>query len=111
MNSYTKFTEATRKFKRIKTFASFKNEIWCMNLAYVDKLTKDNKGILIKSLLVRQELFDRTVVAKKMKTEDSKETVKTFSKMITKKSRPKKTGKDWGTEFVGEIKKFCSAEV
>ena len=40
-SSYTKFTLATRKFKRMKAFARFKNEIWCMDLAYVDKLAKD----------------------------------------------------------------------
>ena len=55
-------------------------------------------------------MFDRTVEAKGMKTKDSKETVKTFSKMITKKNRPKKIRVDQGTEFAGEIKKFCSAE-
>ena len=33
--SYTKFALATRKFKRMKAFARFKNEIWCMELAYV----------------------------------------------------------------------------
>ena len=45
--SYTKFTLATRKFKRMKAIAWFKNEIWCMDLAYVDKLAKDNKGVSI----------------------------------------------------------------
>ena len=54
-----------------------------MNLAYVDKLAKDNNGL--KYLLVRQDLFDRTVDTKGMKTKDSKEIVKTISKMITKK--------------------------
>ena len=34
--SYTNFTPATRKFKRMKAFARFKNEILCMDLAYVD---------------------------------------------------------------------------
>ena len=34
--SYTNITLATRKFKRMKGFARFKNEIWCMDLAYVD---------------------------------------------------------------------------
>ena len=43
--SYTKLTLATRKFKRMKAFARFKNEIWCMDLAYVDKLAKDNNGV------------------------------------------------------------------
>ena len=49
-----------------------------MDLAYVDKLSKDNNGV--KYLLVRQDLFDRTVDAKGKKTKYSKETVKTFSK-------------------------------
>ena len=101
--SYTKFTLATRKFKRMKAFARFKNRIWCMDLAYVDKLAKDNNGV--KYLLVRQDLFDRTVEAKGMKTKDSKETVRAFLTMITKKNRPKKIWVDNGTEFAGEFKK------
>ena len=68
--SYTRFTQATRKFKTMRAFARFKNEIWCMDVAYVDKLAKDNNGV--KYLLVRQDLVDRTVDAKGMKTEDSK---------------------------------------
>ena len=36
--SYTRFTQATRKFKRMRGLARFKIEIWCMDLAYVDKL-------------------------------------------------------------------------
>ena len=106
--SYTRFTQATRKFKRMRAFAGFKNEIWCMDLAYVDKLSKDNNGV--KYLLVRQDLLDRTVDAKGMTTKDLKETVKTFSKMITEKNRPKKIWVDQGSEFAGEFKKFCSAE-
>ena len=79
-----------------------------MDLANVDKLAKHNIGV--KYLLVRQDLFDRTIDAKGMKTKDSKETVKTFSKTITKKKRPRKIWVDEGTEFAGEFKKFCSAE-
>ena len=67
--------------------AGFKNEIWCMYLAYVVKLSTDNKGV--KYILVRQDLFDRTVDAKGRKTKDSKETVITCSKMISKKKRLK----------------------
>ena len=72
-------------------FARYKGEIWCMDLAYVDNLAKDKNDV--KYLLVRQDLFDTILVAKGMKTIDSEETVKTFSKMITKKKRPKKI---WG---------------
>ena len=60
----------------MKAFARFKNEIWCMDSAYVDKLAKDNNGV--KYLLVLQDLFDRTVNAKGMKSKDSKETVRAF---------------------------------
>ena len=68
----------------MKSFARFKNEIWCMNLAYVDKLAKYNNGV--KYLLVRQDLFDRTVDAKGMETNDSKEMVGAFLSIITKKN-------------------------
>ena len=106
--SYTKLTLATRKFKRMRAFARFKNEIWCMDLAYVDKLVKESNGV--KYLLVRQDLFDRTVNAKGMKTKDSQEIVKAFSTMITKGNLPKKIWVDKGTEFAGAFKKFCAAE-
>ena len=72
----------------MKAFARFKNEIWFMDLAYVDKLAKNNNGV--KYILVRQNLFDRTVDAKRMKTKDSRETLRAFLTMITKKNRPKK---------------------
>ena len=68
----------------MKAFARFKNENWPMDLAYVDKLAKDN--ICVKYLLVRQDLLDRTVDAKGMKTKDCKETVRAFLTMITKKN-------------------------
>ena len=105
--SYTKFTQATRKFKRMRAFARFKGETWRMDIAYFDKLAKDKKGV--KYLLVRHDLSDRTVDEKGMKTKESKEKVKTFSKLITKKNRPKKWV-DQGTEFAGKFKNFCSAE-
>ena len=36
--SYTKLTLATQNFKRMRAFARFRNEIWRMDLAYVDEL-------------------------------------------------------------------------
>ena len=77
-------------------------------LAYVEKLAKDNQGV--KYLLVRQDLLDRTVNAKVMKTKDSKETVRAFFTMITKKNRPKKFRVDNGTKLVGDFEKICKAE-
>ena len=65
----------------MKAIRRFKNEIWCMEMANVDKLAKDNNGV--KYPLVRQNLFDRTVDAKGMKTKDSRETIRAFLFMIT----------------------------
>ena len=79
-----------------------------MDLAYLDKLAKENNGV--KYLLVRQDMFDRTVNAKGMKTKDSQGTLKAFSSMITKRTRAKKIWVDKGTEFAGAFKKFCTAE-
>ena len=106
--SNTKFTLATRKFKRMRGFARFRNEFWRMDFGYVDKLAKENNGV--DYLLVREDLFDRTVNAKGMKTKDSHETVKAFSSMITKNIRTKKIWVDKGTEFDGAFKKFCFVE-
>ena len=71
-------------------------------------MAKENNGV--KYLLVRQDLFDRTVNAKGMKTKDSQEIVKAFSSMTTKRSRPKKIWIDKGTEFAGAFKKFCTPD-
>ena len=105
---YTKFTLATRKFKRMKAFARFKNEIWCMDWACVDKLAKDKNGV--KYLLNRQDLFNRTVDAKGMKTKYSRETVGAFLSMITKKNRPKKIWVQKAAEFAGEFQFICKTE-
>ena len=92
----------------MRAFARFRNEIWCMDFAYVDKLAKKNNGV--KYLLVRKNLFDTIVNAKGLKTKDSQETVKAFLSMITKKNRPKKVWVDKGSEFARAFKKICTAE-
>ena len=71
----------------MRAFARFRIEVLYMDFAYVDKMAKENDGV--NYLLVRQDLFDRTVNAKRMKTKDSQETVKVFSSIITKRNRPK----------------------
>ena len=107
-SSHTTFTLATRKLKRLKALLRFKNEICCIDLAYIDELAKDNKGV--KHLLVHQDLIDGTVGAKGMKTKNSQETVRAFLTIITKKHWLKKNWVEKGTEFAVEIKKKCKAE-
>ena len=75
-----------------------------MNLAYVDNLAKENSGVMY--LLDLQDLFDRTVNAKGMKSKGSPETVKTFSSMITKRNRPKKIRVDRGPNLLERLKGF-----
>ena len=58
-----------RKFKRMKASARLKNEIRRMDLAYVDELAKNKEGV--KYLLVHQDLFDRTVDAKRTETKET----------------------------------------
>ena len=91
----------------MRAFAGFRNEICCLDLAYVDKLAKENNSV--KYLLLRQDLFDRTVNAKGLKTKDSQE-IKAFSSMITKRNRPKKIWVDEGTKFAGACREFWAAE-
>ena len=79
----------------------------CLDLAYVDKLAKDK--ICVKYLLVRKDLFDRTIDAKRLKTKVSKEAVRAFLTMITEKNHPKEVWVDKETEFAWEIKKLCKA--
>ena len=88
----------------MRAFARFGKEIWCMDLAYVDKLAKENNGV--KYLLVRQYLFDRTVNAEGMKTKDSQETVKAFSSMITKRIDQKRFGLTKGRSLLERLKNF-----
>ena len=106
--SYTKLTLSTPILIKMKAFARIENEIWCMDLAYADKVPKDNNGV--KYLLVRQDLFVRAVDEKGIKTKDPRETVRAFLTIITKKNRPKKIWIDKGTGFAGEFQKLCKAE-
>ena len=53
--SYTKFGPPIRCFRRLQAFSKYINEIWCMNLAFVDKLASRNNGN--KYLLVTVVFF------------------------------------------------------
>ena len=104
--TYTKFTLATRKFKRMRAFARYNNEIWCMDLAYVDKLANDNRGI--KYFLVRQDVFDKTIDVRGLKTKDSKEALRAFTQMITKRKRPQRFGLTREKNLLVNLKSFAT---
>ena len=72
----------------MKAFARLKKKIWYLYLAYVIKLAKYTNSV--NYLLFLQDLFDRTIDAKEMKTKNSTETVRAFMTMNTKKNQTKK---------------------
>ena len=103
--SYTKFGPPIRRFRRLQAFSKYINEIWCMDLTFVDKLASQNKGV--KYLLVAVDVLLRFVRVQTMKTEYAKDTLQAFKKMISHKNTPEKLWVDKGTEYGGTFKKFC----
>ena len=77
-----------------------------MDLAYVDKLAKDNRGIMY--LLVRQDVFDRTIDVRGLKTKDSKEALRPIAQMITERKRPQKIWVDKGKNLLVNLKSFAT---
>ena len=103
-NAYTKYRSYRRNFPRLKVIVNDLNEIWSLDLAYVDKLAKYNNNV--KYLLVAVDCLSRFVRVQPLKTKFSKEVTEAFRKMI-KFKLPKKVWVDKGTEFRGEFKNLC----
>ena len=76
--SYTKFGPPVRRFRRL---LKHNNEIWCMDLAFIDKLAGQNNGV--KYLLVAVDIFSRFVRVQKMKAKYAKDTLPAFSKTLS----------------------------
>ena len=89
----------------MKAFARFVKEIQCMDLAYIDKLDKDNNGV--KYSLLRQDLFDRSVDAKGMKTKNSKGLVRVSLTVIEKRIVPKKFRLTWDQNLLESLQNYA----
>ena len=57
--SLAKFGPPIRCFQKLQAFSKNINEIWCIYLAFVDKLASQNNGV--KYLLVAVDTFSRFV--------------------------------------------------
>ena len=77
-------------------------------LPYFDELAKCFIGV--KYLLVRQDMFGRTVDAKRMKTKGSTETFRAILTMITKKIEPKLFGLSREQKLLESLKQFAKLE-
>ena len=99
--AYTKYRTVRRKIPRLKVIVYDINEIWSIDLAYVDKLAKYNK--YIKYLLNAVDCMSRYLRVQPLKSKYATTTAEAFTQMI-KTEKPKKVWVDKGTEFKGSFK-------
>lgn len=105
--AHTKYKQFRKSFPRLSVIAYDINEIWSVDLAYVDKLSKYNDGI--KYLMVTVDVLSRFVRVGKLKSKDSEEASKIFQQLIANQ-KPEKVWVDKGTEFKGAFKRLCDKE-
>ena len=104
-SSHTKYGLFRKTYPRLKVIVNDINEIWSLDLAYVDELAKYNRGV--RYLLVAVDCLSRYLRVEPLKTKYAKETTEAFKKMI-KTKQPKNVWVDKGTEFKGEFEKLCT---
>ena len=104
-SSFNKDRSRRLRFPRLKVVVNDKNEIWSVDLVYVDKLAKYNGGV--KYLLVAVDRLSRCLRVEPLKTKYATETEEVFKRMI-KHKQPDKVWVDDGTEFLGAFKALCT---
>ena len=88
----------TRKFKKGKVYSSFRDNIWGVDLAYMQSLSKYNKGI--KYLLCWIDLFSKYTWIIPIKDKKGISVVNAFKKILSdSKRKPNKMWVDQGIEF------------
>ena len=78
-----------RKFKRRKVYSSFRDNIWGVDLADIQSLSKYKKGI--RYLLCAIDLFSKYALVVPLKDKTGIAVVNVFQKMISKGRKPNKT--------------------
>ena len=89
-----------RKFKK-KVYLSFRDNIWGVDLADMQSLSKYNKGI--KYFLCAINLFSKYTWVVPLKDKSGISIVNTFQKIIWKKRKPNKIWVDQGGEFYNNL--------
>ena len=85
------------KFKKRKVYSSFKDNIWGVDLADMQSLSKYNKRI--KYLLCVVDLFSKYVWVVPVKDKKETSIFNAFKKIISEKRKPNKIWIDQGSEF------------
>ena len=86
-----------RKFKKRKAYSSFIDNIWGVDLADMQSLSKNNKGN--KYLLGAIDIFSKYVWVVRLKDKKGTSIVKAFQKIISEGRKPNKIWVDHSKEF------------
>ena len=86
-----------RKFKKRKVYSSFRDNIWGVDLADMQSLSKYNKGI--KYLLYAIDLFSKYACVIPIKDEKGISIVNAFQNIISEGRKPNKIWVDQSSEF------------
>ena len=98
---YKKYRQFRKSFPRLKAVAYRINQIWSVDVVYMDEFAQHNNGV--KYLLVAVDVLSRYLRVQPMKALYAKDAVEAFKKMI-KKKQPENVWTDKGSEFKGEFK-------
>ena len=85
-----------KKFMKRKVYSSFRENIWGVDLADMQSLSKYNKGV--KYLLCTIYLFSKYAWVIPLKDKKVTSTVNAFRKIISKGRKPSKIWVDQGSE-------------
>ena len=86
-----------RKFRKRKVYSTFRDNIWGVEVADMQSLSKYNKGI--EYLLCAIDLFSKYAWVITVKDKKRTSTVNAFQKIISKGRKPNKIWVDHGSEF------------
>ena len=89
-----------KKFKKTKVYSSFRDNIWGVDLADMQSLSKHNKGI--KYLLCAIDLFSKYAWVIPLNDKEGTSIVNAFQKIISKERKPNKIWVDQGCEFYNQ---------
>ena len=85
-----------KKFKKRKVYSSFRDNIWGVDLADMQSLSKFNKGI--KHLLCAIDLFSKSAWIVPLKDKKISSIVNEFQKINSKRRKTNKIWVDQGSE-------------
>ena len=93
----------TKKIKRWKVYARFKDNIWAADLAEMESLSSKNK--IVKYLLCIMDIFIKYIwVIKPLKDKKGKTVINAFMEILSESScKPNKSWVDQGREFYSEF--------